>query len=93
MEVALRALRQGNVDMGILQETKLTDGIHARQGEGYSVWVTEAESRQRGEYWYSGSRTRVAGGGNFQLRPKSGKLLADLGVSEMVRRREIRPPT
>ena len=51
MEVALRALRQGNVDMGILQETKLTDGIHARQGEGYSVWVTEAESRQRGEYW------------------------------------------
>ena len=41
LEAALRALRQGNVDVGILQKTKMADGIHVRQGEGYSVWVTE----------------------------------------------------
>ena len=34
LEAALRALRQGNIDVGVLKETKLTDGIHARQGEG-----------------------------------------------------------
>ena len=26
----------------------MTDGIHARQEVGYSVWVTEVESRHRG---------------------------------------------
>ena len=35
VEAALRDLRQGKVDMGVLKETKLTDGIHAWQGEGY----------------------------------------------------------
>ena len=33
LEAALRALRQGKVDVGVLQDTKLTDRIHARQGE------------------------------------------------------------
>ena len=28
LELALRALRQGNIDVGVLQETKLTDRIH-----------------------------------------------------------------
>ena len=37
LETTPRALRQGKVDVGILQETKLTDGIHARNGEGYTV--------------------------------------------------------
>ena len=37
MEAALRALRQGNVDVGVLQVTKLTDRRHMQQGEGYSV--------------------------------------------------------
>ena len=45
---ALQALRQGNVDVGVLQETKLTDEIHMRQGEGYSVLTTAAEIRHRG---------------------------------------------
>ena len=31
--------------MGVLQETKLTDGIHANQGEGYYVWEIEDEIR------------------------------------------------
>ena len=32
LKAELRALRQGNVGVGVLQETKLTDRIHARQG-------------------------------------------------------------
>ena len=31
LEAKLRALNQGNVDVVVLQETKLTDRIHMRQ--------------------------------------------------------------
>ena len=48
LEADLKVLRQGNDDMGILQDTKLTDRIRARQGEGYSVWAKESESRHQG---------------------------------------------
>ena len=48
LEAALRALNQGNVYMGISQEMKLTDGIHAQLGEGYAVWVSAAEIRHWG---------------------------------------------
>ena len=54
--------------MGVLQETKLTDGIHAHQGEGYSVWVTEAESRHRGVivvFWREDVGWQVEGIVNF----------------------------
>ena len=37
-----------NVDVGFLQETKLTQGIHTRNVAGYEVWETEAESWHRG---------------------------------------------
>ena len=42
LETALRVLRKGYVDMGILQETKLRDVIYARQGLGYAVWEKAA---------------------------------------------------
>ena len=48
METALWALQQGNVDVGFLQEKKLTQGIYTRNGAGYDVWETEAESWHRG---------------------------------------------
>ena len=44
LETALWALQQGNMDVGFLQETKLTQGIHTQNGTGYNVWETEAES-------------------------------------------------
>ena len=47
MEAALRALQQGNVDVGVLQETKLTRGVHTRYGDGYSVWEKYMESRHQ----------------------------------------------
>ena len=48
MVTALRALQKGNVVVGFLQETKLMQGIHTRNGSGYNVWVTKAESCHRG---------------------------------------------
>ena len=34
LEAALRALKKDKVDVRVLQETNLTDGIHVWQGEG-----------------------------------------------------------
>ena len=40
LKAALHALQKGNVDIGVLQETKLTQGIHTQHGSGYDVWET-----------------------------------------------------
>ena len=48
LEAALREMSQANVDLGILQETKLTDIIYTRGSAGYSVVATDAPSRHRG---------------------------------------------
>ena len=47
-EMALRGISQANMDLGILQETKLTDGIYNRGSAGYSVIAMDATSRHRG---------------------------------------------
>ena len=44
LEAALRGMSQDNMDLGILQETKLTDGIYTRGLAGYSVIATDAPS-------------------------------------------------
>ena len=44
LETALRALRQGNIGIRVLQEMKLTGGIYTRQSSGYTVWAIEADS-------------------------------------------------
>ena len=48
LEAALRGVSQANMDLGILQETKLTDGIYTRRSAGYSVVATDVPSRHRG---------------------------------------------
>ena len=48
LEAALRGMSQANMDMGILQETKLTDGAYTRGSAGYNVIATDAPSRHRG---------------------------------------------
>ena len=45
---ALRGLSQSNMDLGILQEKKLTDRIYTRGSAGYSVVATDAPSRHCG---------------------------------------------
>ena len=91
LEAALRVTKQGSVDVGVLQETKLTDGIHAQQGEGYAVWETiSGEQASGGSSGSLEGGSGLAGGGHRQLWPKSGKLLADVGVAETVRFRGVR---
>ena len=48
LKAALRGMSQANMDLGILQETKLTDGIYTRRSAGYSLVATDAPSRHRG---------------------------------------------
>ena len=43
-----RGLSQANMDLGIFQETKVTDGIYTCRLAGYSVVVTDAPSRHHG---------------------------------------------
>ena len=45
---ALLGMSQANMDLGILQETKLADGIYTRGSAGYSVVTTDAPSPHRG---------------------------------------------
>ena len=45
LEAALRGMSQANMDLGILQETKVTDGIYTRGSARYSVVATDAPSR------------------------------------------------
>ena len=46
--MALQGMSQANMDLGILQETKLTDGVCTRVSVGYKVIATDAPSRHRG---------------------------------------------
>ena len=45
---ALRGMSQANMDLGIFQDTKFTDGIYTCGLAGYSVVTTDALSRHRG---------------------------------------------
>ena len=47
LELALRGMAQANIDLGIFQETKCTDGIYTRESDGYSVVAMDAPSRHR----------------------------------------------
>ena len=44
LESALRGMSQANMDLGILQETKITDGVYTRGSAGYKFIATDAPS-------------------------------------------------
>ena len=44
LESALRGMSQANMELGIFQETKCTDGIYTRDSAGYRVVATDALS-------------------------------------------------
>ena len=48
LEAALRGMAQANMDLGVLQETKCTDGVYTRASAGYRVVATDVPSRHRG---------------------------------------------
>ena len=43
-------MKQGNIDVIVLQEINLTKGIHIHYGAGYEVWAMKEESRHRGGF-------------------------------------------
>ena len=48
LEAAIRGMEQANMDLGVLQETKITDGVYTRTSAGYRVVATDAPRRHRG---------------------------------------------
>ena len=48
LELELRGVYQSNMDLGIYQETKVTDGIYTCGSAGYGVVTTDAPSPHRG---------------------------------------------
>ena len=48
LESALRGMAQANMDLGIFQEKKCTEGIYTRESSGYRVVTTDALSRHHG---------------------------------------------
>ena len=48
LEAALQGMSQANMDLGILQDTKLTDGIYTRGSADYSVIAMNVLSRHHG---------------------------------------------
>lgn len=48
LEAAMRAIRQMNMDLGILTETKLVEGLHTTNCEGYEIISTKAKSQHQG---------------------------------------------
>ena len=47
LESVLRGMSQANMDVGVFQETKVTDGIFTCGSAGYRVVATDAPSRHR----------------------------------------------
>ena len=50
LETALRELHQGNIDVGFLQETKLTQGIHNLRNASKTSGRRRQRVSIRGEY-------------------------------------------
>ena len=57
LESALHRMSQANIDLGVLQQTKLYRGIYAQESAGYRVMVSYDPSQHRGSvdifYWES----------------------------------------
>ena len=48
LESACRALAAANVDIAVLQETKIINGVYTRCSSGYTIIASEAVSKQQG---------------------------------------------
>ena len=48
LESELRGMSQANMDLGIFQDKKLTDGVYTRGLAGYSIVTTDTPSRHHG---------------------------------------------
>ena len=48
LESALQGMSQANLDLGVFQETKITDGVYTRGSDGYSSVATDVTVQHRG---------------------------------------------
>ena len=48
LEAALWGMAHSNIDLGVFQETKCTNGIYNHASAGYRVVTTDAPSQHRG---------------------------------------------
>ena len=48
LEAELRGMDQANMDLGVMQEKNITNGVYTRASAGYRVVATDAPSRHRG---------------------------------------------
>ena len=44
----LQGMAQTNLDLGVLQKTKVTEGVYTRGSSGYRIVATDTPSRHRG---------------------------------------------
>ena len=48
LKLVLRGVSKANIDLGIFQEPKVTDGIYTCGSAGYSVFAMDVPSRHHG---------------------------------------------
>ena len=93
LEAALRGMSQANMDLGILQETKLTDGVYTCGLASYNVIATNAPSRHRGgvALFYRSTPPFSSGDGGEVWAQRDGISSGGRGA-KVVHRRGIRRP-
>ena len=84
LEAAMLGVSQANMDLGIFQKTKLTDGIYTRRSDGYIVVAadTKPTPRRRGNLSPAGAALR--GGGGATVRTESHRVPTGDGGAGMV---------
>ena len=61
LELVLRGMSQANLDLEVLQETNITDGVYVHGSDGYSIIAMDVPSRHR-------NRVAVSTGSSHGLR-------------------------
>ena len=86
-------MSQANMDLGILQETQLTDGVYTRGSAGYNIIVMDAPSRHHGgvALFLPLHTPLCRGGGGEVWAQRDGFPSGDGGVT-VAHRRGIRRP-
>ena len=93
LELALIGTSHANMDMGIFQDTKLTNGVYTCGSVGSSVVTTDAPSRHRGGVtFFVPAVTAICGRGHPSVWAQRCQLSTRDGVVAMVHHRVLTRP-